>query len=222
MPRRDLTFEINSLVDLFSDFLALVLQLQRLTDFGDPTALRRQARALLQSAEAKGRRLDIHRSDIEDATYAVTAFLDEVILNSEWSYRTDWSIQPLQMELFGTNLAGEEFFTRLDELLREQPGRADMLEVYYLCLSLGFEGKYRVIGRERLAEQIPEVLSRIQSLRPPTGPELSPHSKAEAGSYSRITSRISVYALPVVCVAGLLLILILLDRLLGDHIPHIR
>lgn len=57
---------------------------------------------------------------------------------------------PLQLSQFGDHLAGENFFTRLEDLRAQGAPRLPSLEVYYLCLLLGFEGKYRIEGGEKL------------------------------------------------------------------------
>ena len=56
----------------------------------------------------------------------------------------------MQLRLFGEHLAGEHFFDRLDELRAQGAPRLPSLEVYHYCLLLGFEGKYRLEGPEKL------------------------------------------------------------------------
>ena len=74
----------------------------------------------------------------------MVAFLDESILNSRNPLFADWPRKPLQEELFGTHMAGEVFFQNLQKLLGRTDSHelADLLEVYYLCLLLGFGGRY--------------------------------------------------------------------------------
>ena len=67
------------------------------------------------------------------------AFIDERILKSNWLGRAEWMKNPLQLELFGEYTAGENFFTRMRALLNRREWSAS-LEVYYLCLGLGFHG----------------------------------------------------------------------------------
>ena len=220
MARRDHNFNIESLADLFNDAFSLILQLRQLRDFGDPGELRRQMKSLFVSAESRARRLDVNPRDVEDAKYAVVAFLDEVVLNSDWSYRDDWSSQPLQLEYFGTNLAGEEFFTRLDGLMKEQPGRGELLEVYFFCLALGFEGRYRVLGKERLRGLIADVQARLQALRGGSS-ALAPHWKPEKSGRMGAVAGIPVYLIPLLGIAGLVLILLLLDTLLGEELASL-
>ncbi|HVO95792.1 MAG TPA: type IVB secretion system protein IcmH/DotU, partial [Terriglobales bacterium] len=72
-----------------------------------------------------------------EARFAVLSWVDEMILNSTWPQRSQW--QHLMLAYYGTFNAGEEFFRRLEMI----PSQAtDVREIYFLCLSLGFQGKY--------------------------------------------------------------------------------
>lgn len=41
----------------------------------------------------------------------------------------------------------------------------DLLELYYLCLALGFEGKYKLQGREQLRALIQDLGRDLQTRR---------------------------------------------------------
>jgi type VI secretion system protein ImpK len=68
-----------------------------------------------------------------------------------WSHREEWLKHLLQSEHYATTKAGEEFFERLN-MLRPEQGAAR--EVYYLCLALGFIGRYCAPGDEMLLDQL--------------------------------------------------------------------
>src|SRR5262249_28073663 len=72
---------------------------------------------------------------------AAVALVDETMMSTEWSGMEQWKKEPLQVQLFGNFLAGEQFFDRLDELMRK--GELALLEVYYICLCAGLRGMYR-------------------------------------------------------------------------------
>ena len=95
------------------------------------------------------------------------AFLDFVILNSNQPIRIDWERRPLQEELFGHAQAGDVFFDKLNYLAerRDTPALADVLEVYLLCLLLGFQGRYSgLLGSQ--TDSISEVIRRrIEHIR---------------------------------------------------------
>ncbi len=100
-------------------------------------------------------------SDVEEARFALVAFIDEIVSTSGWRGAAEWEREPLQAQLFGTSRAGVEFFTRLDRL---RPDNAAALEVYFYCLALGFQGDYagRDGDRAALIQRTLEKLRRVE------------------------------------------------------------
>lgn len=93
------------------------------------------------------------REQYDNAKFAVVAFIDELILLSDWEQRHRWAHELLQKSHFATTNAGEEFFDKLDSLSSFEPGDRDVREVYVYCLALGFVGKFfRPGDRARLEE----------------------------------------------------------------------
>lgn len=110
----------------------------------DADAFRAHVKQLLATAERDGRRLGYSSDDVALALYAVVAFLDESVLNSSQPMFASWPNRPLQEEIFGGHMGGEIFFQHLRQLLTrpESEDLADLLEVFLLCLLLGFKGRY--------------------------------------------------------------------------------
>ncbi len=79
-----------------------------------------------------------------DAQYVMAAIGDEVFLHLDWWGRRAWASSLLEARLFGSQVAGERVFERIDELLRDRdPVQRELAAVYLLALSLGFEGRFR-------------------------------------------------------------------------------
>ncbi len=104
--------------------------------------------------------------DVAEANFAVIAFLDEAVLTSNESGRTQWARKTLQEEVFNQRSAGELFFQRLDQLRanRDSPELIQLLEVYYLCLLLGYEGKFSVGSKGELYVLMDNLRERIERL----------------------------------------------------------
>lgn len=84
-------------------------------------------------------RCNFSDDDYRLAKFAVCAWVDEKIVSSQMPQRLQWHSMELQRVFFQTTNAGEEFFTCLISLKSSQLA---VLEVYSLCLCLGFQGKY--------------------------------------------------------------------------------
>jgi type VI secretion system protein ImpK len=91
------------------------------------------------------------REDADLARFAVFAWIDEMILKSQWKERRRWVSEKLQYVYFDTGDAGEVFFERLNKL---GPHQMEVREIYYLCLSLGFMGRYVDDGDRLLLEPL--------------------------------------------------------------------
>ncbi|HWC97726.1 MAG TPA: DotU family type IV/VI secretion system protein [Candidatus Sulfopaludibacter sp.] len=141
----------------------------------DANAFRHHTREALKTASAQAMQAAYPGDDVKYATFATVAFLDESVLNSQNPIFTDWLRKPLQEELFGTHIAGETFFQNLQVLLGRQdaPDLADVLEVHYLCMLLGFGGRYSAGNRGELSQVMTMTADKIRRIRGRMGP-LSP------------------------------------------------
>jgi type VI secretion system protein ImpK len=110
-----------------------------------------------QEAAAGARRIDFEVYD--HARYAMIGLIDELAIVSEWPYRTDWAQEPMELAVFNSNVAGEDFFERIDTLRKRYANSRDenerdtilgALEVFYTCLECGFKGRFRGGGEGEL------------------------------------------------------------------------
>lgn len=141
----------------------------------DAESFRLHAKQVLAAAEQEARAAGYAGNDVRLALFAVVVFLDESVLNSRQPMFLEWPRRPLQDELFGGHLGGEIFFQYLQQLLEREdsPELADLLEVFQLCLLLGFQGRYSVGDGTELQVIAGRVGEKIQRIRGPLG-ELSP------------------------------------------------
>jgi type VI secretion system protein ImpK len=142
----------------------------------DAGVFRNQIKAAIRAAEAAAMASAYPVEDARLATFAVVAFLDESILNSGNPVFADWPRMPLQEELFGGHTAGEIFFHCIDRLLArgDSPQVADVLEVFALCLELGYRGRYSLSGQEGVRPVLGAMAEKMQRIRGGPGP-LSPN-----------------------------------------------
>lgn len=140
----------RSLLDLMSEGFYMLLLIQRGQTPTTEQSFADAVRKFLANMERNASRLNIASEDVYAAKYAFCAAVDEAILSSKCAFRESWERNPLQLALFGDHLAGENFFTRLELLRSQGASRLQALEVSYFCLLLGFEGKYRLEGTEKL------------------------------------------------------------------------
>jgi type VI secretion system protein ImpK len=133
----------------------------------DSASFRTQVRKALQLAESSAQNLRYEKDDVGLGSYAVIALLDETIYNSSSPAFRDWAQKPLMLDLYGTLNAGEGFFENLSSILKRRETRAtiDLLEVYLLCLMLGFRGRYSTGSGEQLHLWRDPMIEKIQRNR---------------------------------------------------------
>ena len=107
-------------------------------------------RLLTQSEESVRNGTFLHE-DYDQARFVICAWVDEIILSSAWEEKNKWQKEQLQRQYYNTADAGEEVFEKLNSLGLHQ---RDVREVYYLCLTLGFMGRYCHKGDEFLLDQL--------------------------------------------------------------------
>jgi type VI secretion system protein ImpK len=166
----------ENLALVFQETLTAIVRLRSdRQDVSDAELFRSQVLTALKLAEQQGRGKGYTDDDVHLATFAVVAFLDESILNLRKPIFRDWVRRPLQEELFGRHTAGEIFFQNMEQILgrRDAPETADLLEVYYLCLLLGYLGRYSISSKAELRALMGQAEEKIQRIRKSSA-ELSP------------------------------------------------
>jgi len=98
------------------------------------------------------------------ARYILCSALDEIILTSAWGEQSQWYKHKLLTTFHGEDWGGERFFTILERLSADPAIHVDLLELIYICLSLGYLGKYRLIDNSQL--ELDEIIEKLyQSIR---------------------------------------------------------
>jgi type VI secretion system protein ImpK len=129
--------------------------------------MRESLRTAAQDAMGRG----YSQEDTQLALYAIVAFLDESVLNCQLPALAGWTSLPMQEELFGEHVAGDSFFEKLQRVMGRTDflQAADLLEVFYLCLLLGYKGRYGISGGGDLRGIMGTVREKIQRIRAGAG-----------------------------------------------------
>jgi type VI secretion system protein ImpK len=112
-----------------------------------PEDVKSRIASLFRALDKQARLAGAEQADVQLAKFALCAWLDELVMATAMAHA--WT--PLCQEYFGDANAGETFYTRLESLRHsDETRKRDLLEVYYLCLALGFAG---MLGSEGGAER---------------------------------------------------------------------
>jgi type VI secretion system protein ImpK len=152
----------------FQEVFTVIVRLRfRRLEVPSAEAFRAQIKQALRAAEQDAITRGYNAVDVRRAIFVIVAFLDESVLSSQNPAFGDWARRPLQAELFGHQIAGEMVFQELQKTLARQDSQdvADLLEVFYLCLLLGFQGRYAAGGRGDLLANMTAIKQKIQRVR---------------------------------------------------------
>ncbi|KPX47551.1 type IVB secretion system protein IcmH/DotU [Pseudomonas syringae pv. tagetis] len=143
--------EKPTLKDLVRDFITMALIVRRGRQAISVTAFEASVDTFFANLERQARSANYSVEQVKDAQYALCAFLDESVLRSgDNDMRRHFEMEPLQFRYFGVHLAGEGFFEKIELLRADVKKNLDVLEVYHLCLALGFEGKFGLGQKDQL------------------------------------------------------------------------
>jgi type VI secretion system protein ImpK len=167
---------LGPLLRAASPLLLIIGQLRGTITGPDIHALRRHALDEIRRFEDRARAEGIANEIVLTARYALCAALDEAVLSTPWGAQSEWTQQSLLVALHREAWGGEKFFEVLDRISREPARHIDLMEVQYLCLALGFAGKYHVEdrGHARLLDIQHDLFRKIREYRGPAPAELSP------------------------------------------------
>ncbi|MDR1397826.1 MAG: type IVB secretion system protein IcmH/DotU [Desulfarculales bacterium] len=131
----------------------LLIEIIRLNDgkLGDVSALRTRLEAGVRSFEAQAFASETDHAQVMAARYVLCTALDEAVTTSQHGDNGEWSKQSLLSTFHNETWGGEKFFQVLERCMQQPARNLYLLELMYLLLSLGFEGKYRVMDRGAIA-----------------------------------------------------------------------
>jgi len=166
---------LNPLVRAANPLLDLVVPLRHTQQAPELGQLRERLALAMRSFEADARDAGVDMQAIAAARYALCTLLDETIAGTPWGSGV-WGARSLLVAFHNEASGGEKFFLVLQRLSQEPARHLDLLELMYLCLALGLEGRYRVLdnGQDALVTLRERLLALIRQHRGPTEPALSP------------------------------------------------
>ncbi|ROM56913.1 hypothetical protein BK649_01635 [Pseudomonas canadensis] len=176
-PAEAFNISLNSLVAAACELLSEVVRLKHSESLEDLYELNERLTSGLKLFEVRALHNGAESSQVMAARYVLCSVVDEAVVTTTWGNESEWSQMSLLSSFHNETFGGEKFFQLLDRLSKNPVKHLPMLELMYLCLALGFEGKYRVQARGVLElEGIRDALYRqIRQLRGDVPRELSPH-----------------------------------------------
>lgn len=200
-----------------SPVLLLAARLNDVTGVPDLESLRQRVISALRDFQHWVTKSGMDAATQATAHYALCALIDDIVLNSPWGSQSSWTRQNVTSMFHKNVVGGDQFYERL-ATARQDPGKyGDLLELMYLCLSLGFRGRYRVAGRQdsehaRIREDVYNILVKHRGYADRI---LCPNAAALAMDYRPPRSSLPVWVAGAGTALFLLLLFLALSFLLN-------
>lgn len=166
---------INPLVDAASSLLGMVVRVRQLEELGEIERLYRQVVDEIAAIEVELAEQGYDRPALLAYRYVLCSFIDEAVMGTPWGQQSAWAEHSLLTRFHNETWGGEKVFSILARLQQEPHRYRDMLAFIYLCLCLGFEGRYKVLphGREEYEQVVRALGDQLAALGEPPDDSLT-------------------------------------------------
>jgi type VI secretion system protein ImpK len=210
---------LNPLEKAASLLLNLLGQIRNTSSHPNPTALHQQFAEEIRQFESRAQKSGVASEAIFTARYILCTTVDEFVLSTPWGSASVWRNQSLLRLFHQETSGGEKLFLLLEKLSQDASRHIDLLELIYVCLSLGFQGRYRVEeGGSGKLEVIRESLYRtIRNCRGDAEAALSPHWEGVNKGLEHKTVKLPMWAIVAIVLAVLAFIFVAFSFNLSRH-----
>lgn len=207
---------LNPLVRAANPLLDLVVPLRLTAQPPDLQQLRERLALAVKTFENEARSGGVDTEAIAAARYALCTLLDETIASTAWGSGV-WGTRSLLVAFHNEASGGEKVFLILQRLSQNPAANINLLELMYLCLSLGLEGRFRVLdqGQAQLATLRERLLQLIRQQRGAVESDLSPNWRGEAVQAASPLRRVPLWVLGAGAAALLLVVQLVASVLLN-------
>jgi len=185
----------NPLIAAATPLLALVNALRTIQGFGDVKTLRQTIIDELGRFQHIAREKGAPDEEVRHGHYALCALIDEVVLSTPWGSKSAWPKQSLVATFHNEVVSGDRLL-EIAEALEARPNRSpNLLELIYLCISFGFEGRLRLDaqGASRLFQMRERIYNTLRQVRGAFERSLSPQWRGVDSGYTPIAKEIPLW-----------------------------
>jgi len=198
---------LNPLINAALPILDLVVQIKNRAVHNNVEHLRDRVVAEINAFERRITPLGLSPNTIRAARYALCATIDDVVLNTPWGSRSVFAQRSMVGSFHNEVVGGDRFWELVNQLKKDAAVNLDLLELLYCCISLGFEGKYRVMqrGASELLLVREDLYRVIRNNRGDFERSLSPHWQGVAKKHRGLAMLIPNWVVAVVALGVLAL-----------------
>ncbi|MGV8834542.1 type VI secretion system protein TssL, long form [Cellvibrio sp.] len=192
----------NPILAVANPILNMIYQVRTLVHNPDPSQLRNYLIEEIKKFEARAKAEAISPEHISAARYCLCTVIDETAAQTPWGGGGVWPRYSLLVTFHNETWGGEKFFQILARVSQTPALHRDLIELMFFCISLGFEGRYKVVPNghsqlELLRRRLAEIIADVKGEKVKT---LSPHWMGFAKPRSAIWTLLPVWVSMLLCV----------------------
>ena len=171
---------INPLMEHATEIFVLHYQMIK-GHFSETDSIRNIAQDALLKFELRAQEAKFAKTVIKSAKYVLCTFVDEAVMQ-QFGHESSWGQRTLLAQFFNETWGGATVFKIRQFCLENIHEYADLLEMIYVCLCLGFKGQYGTLAQgdlqlERLKRESFQAIIRFRGDH--SNQPLSPHGVSQ-------------------------------------------
>ncbi len=170
---------INKIEAAAAVLLDLITKLRNSPSHPDPGGLRNRLMREIRAFEVNAQKAEVSPEEVWVARYVLCTVIDEFALNTPWGEQSGWGQRSLLVMFHKEVNGGIRFFQFLQKMKHNPRKHCALLELMYICLTFGFQGKYRLEhnGQAKLDDVRDDLYGLIRKARDEPELALAAHWK---------------------------------------------
>ncbi len=214
-----MTASLNPLVSAAMPLLAAAPRVRNTARHPNPAGLKDALAEGIRKFESQARAQGLPNEQVIAARYILCTLLDESAASTPWGGQGSWATQSLLVQFHNETWGGEKVFQLMSKLAENVDANRNLLELTYVVLAFGFEGRYRVLDNGRA--QVDSVRQRLAQLlrqgRPGVDKALSPRWQGQPAKVARLSDGVPLWVAATLAALVLSAVLMVMRFQLGDR-----
>ncbi|MHB1946877.1 MAG: type IVB secretion system protein IcmH/DotU [Gammaproteobacteria bacterium] len=207
---------LNPLVDAAAYLFSVIGKLKLLKSYRHLSNLQKELTQEINHFQDTAKAQGYSSEYIIVSRYALCATLDDVIANTSWGGQGQWDSYCLLNVFNQDSVSHDRFFIILERIIKDPAQYIDVMELMYICLSLGFKGNYRTteFGSNQLEQITNALYKRIRIQRGDYNNSLAPYAIKPIQASKSVNTGIPLWLVTLITAAIILVIFLGLGYML--------
>jgi type VI secretion system protein ImpK len=214
-----MTGNMNPLVAAAAPLLSAAPRIRSMAQHPNPAGLKDALSEGIRKYEAQARSEGLPNEQVVAGRYILCTLLDESAASTPWGGSGVWANQSLLVQFHNETWGGEKVFQLMSKLAENVAANRNLLELLYVVLAFGFEGRYRVVndGKAQLDSVRVRLSQMLKKQRGNSEKALSPRWEGVPARVARLRDGLPMWVLMSIAALVLMVVYIALRLSINGH-----